>query len=51
MGTAHRILAVHQFERAVWMYCISELHKGLYEAGIRPRERRGRDRLVRWLYV
>lgn len=39
MGTPHCILAVHQYEKAVWMYCTSELHKGLYEARIRPRER------------
>lgn len=43
MRTPHCILAVHQYEREVWMYCISEPHKGLYEARIRPRESRGRD--------
>lgn len=43
MKTPHCILAVHQYEREVWMYCISEPHKGLYKARIRPRESRGRD--------
>lgn len=42
MRTPHCILAVHQYEREVWMYCISEPHKGLYKARIRPRESRGR---------
>lgn len=42
--TPHCILAVHQYEREVWMYCISEQHKGLCKARIMPSERRGRDR-------
>lgn len=44
MRKSHCILAVHQYEREVWMYCISEPHKGLYKARIRPREWRGTDR-------
>lgn len=38
----HYILAVHQYEREVWLYCISELHTGS-GLQIRPRESRGRD--------
>lgn len=36
------ILAVHQYEREVWLYRISELHTGS-GLQIRPRESRGRD--------
>lgn len=43
MRTPYCILAVHQYEREVWMYCKSKPHKGLYEARIRPRESSGRD--------
>lgn len=40
------ILAVHQYETEVWLYCISELHAGLCRGSglqIQPRESRGRD--------
>jgi len=51
MGARQCISAVHQCEKAVWMYCKSESHKGLHEAEIRPRERQGRDRQAAALTV